>query len=214
MIEPGKEVTVSLSLPLDAAALESLANDVHDSFRSRSYPAVIQQAGRYLQTGAQHKEVLAELTMSYFEMSNYAAFQDAGRRALSSGASLWFEVMHHHLSLGGFGGGSLHRAELIVSSEKLGYKPLDRCNVSEFETVVKDVHLGRRDTALLDKNRRVAVVDLNVPEPNNPKRQLNVNLSSGRLPTGFAAKSRNSLSFSEDSIKVEAIRQLLQTVLQ
>ena len=215
MIEPGKEATVSLSLPVDEAAIAAMANQIHNSFRSRSYAAVIQQAGRYLQMGAQDKDVLSEVALSYFEMSNYTAFQEAARRALSSGATLQFEVMHHHLSLGGFGGGNLHRAELLVSAETLGYKPLDRCNLPEFQTAIKEVHLGRREAALLDKTRSVPVIDLNVPEPNNPKKQTNVNLSAGRIPEGIAAtKTRSSLLFREDRSKVDAIRQLLQSLVQ
>ena len=210
-IEPGGEATIALSLPVDEAALEVMANQIHTSFRSRSYPVVIQQSGPYLQIDAQDKDVLAEVALSYLEVSNYSLFQEAARRALDAGATLRVEVMHHHLSLGGFGGGTLHRAELAITKNTLTYKPLDRCNLPEFQTPMADVHLGKRESAILGRNRTesVSVLDLNVPEPNNPKKQVNVNLSIGRTPQDASITTG---VFRDARGKVEAIRHLFLTL--
>ncbi len=200
-IEGGKDATVSLSLPIDQGALSALANQVHASFQSHAYRDAVQQASRYLQTGARGKEVLADLALSYLEMSNYSAFQDSAQRALSAGATLHFDVVHLHSS---FGVGTQHRAELRVSTDTLGYKPLDQCNLPEFQTPMKEVHVGKRG------------LDLGVPEPANPKKQTNVNLSAGSVPGipegARTAKAKLRASFREDSGKVDAIRQLLLTL--
>ena len=203
-IEAGKDATVSLSLPVDQAALSAAANQVHASFQSRLYPAVLQQSSRYLQTGGRDKDVFAEVALSYLETSNYSAFQDFAARALSAGATLRFDVVHHHSSLGV---ATLHRAELRVSAGALGYKPLDRCNLPEFQTPMKEVHLGKRE------------LDLSVPEPANSKKQTNLHLSAGGsmpgVPEGFrTAKTKKPMYFREDSGKVDAIRQLLQTLIR
>ena len=80
---------------------------------------------------------------------------------------------------------------------------MDRCNLPEFQTPMKEVRLGKRELAL------------SVPEPANPKKQTNVNLSAGRAPDGArAAKAKNPIYFREDNGRVEAIRQLLQTLTQ
>jgi len=213
VVEPGRDTTISLSLIIDDSALAAMANQIHASFRSRSYAVVVQQAGRYFQTGAQDKDVSAEVAISYLEMSNYSAFQEAARRALEAGATLRFEVMHHHLSLGGFGGGTLHNAELAITKDTLIYKPLDRCNLPEFQTSLRDVHLGKRESAILGKGRTasISVIDLDVPEPNNPKKQVNVNLSIGNVPPGLSSTKG---FFRDARGKVDAIRQLLQSLVQ
>lgn len=197
-IEGGKDATVSLSLPIDQVALSALANQVHASFQSHAYRDAVQQASRYLQTGARSKEVLADLALSFWEMSDYSGFQDSAQRALSAGATLPFDLVHLHSS---FGVGTLHRAELQVSTDTLGYKPLDKCNLPEFQTPMKEVHLGKRG------------LDLSVPEPSNPKKQVNVNLSAGTMPgAAMGAKAKMRAKFREDSGKVDAVRQLLQTL--
>ncbi len=197
-IEGGKDASVSLSLPIDPAALGALANQVHASFQSHAYRDAVQQASRYLQTGERSKEVLADLALSFWEMSDYSRFQDSAQRALSAGASLHFDLVHLHSS---FGVGTLHRAELQVSTDTLGYKPLDRCNLPEFQTPMKEVHLGKRG------------LDLSVPEQGNPKKQVNVNLSAGTMPgAAMGAQAKMRAKFLENSGKVDAVRQLLQTL--
>lgn len=215
MIAPGKEASVSFSLPIDEAAIIAVETQIHAAFRARSYQAVVQQAGSYLQTGSHNTNVLAEVAISYFEMSDFTSFQNASQLALSAGATLRFELMHHHLAMGGFGGGTLHRAELQVGAANLGYKPLDDCNLPEFQVPSSDVHMGRRQQALLDKGRSIPVVDLNMPQPGNPKKQTNINLSAGQLPEGVRIrKMHSSVAFREDNSKVDALRQFLQTVLR
>jgi|SRR5579871_76145 len=211
-IEPGKETAISLSLAVDDVALNAMANQIHESFRSRSYPVVIQQAERYFQNGGTDREIRGELAVSYLERGNYMDFRDMARQALSAGGTLQFEVVHHHL---GLAGGTLHRAELRLSAETIGFKPLDRCNLAEFQTPLRETRLGKRELAILAQGRSVPVIDLSLPEPSNPKKQVNVNLSAGRIPEGSsAAKLNNSILFHEDPGKVGAIRQLLQTMLQ
>ena len=215
MIAPGKEASVSFSLPIDEAAIIAVETQIHAAFRERSYHVVVQEAGSYLQTGSHDKDVLTELAISYFEMSDYTSFQNAAQLALSAGGTLRFELMHHHLAMGGFGGGTLHRAELQVSAANLGYKPLDDCNLPEFQVPTSDVHMGRRQQALLDKGRRIPVVDLDVPQPGNPKKQTNLNFSAGQLPEGVRIRKMHSaVAFREDNSKVDAVRQFLQTVLK
>jgi hypothetical protein len=66
---------------------------------------------------------------------------------------------------------------------------------------MKEVHLGKRG------------LDLSVPEPSNPKKQVNVNLSAGTMPgAAMGAKAKMRAKFREDSGKVDAARQLLQTL--
>ncbi len=181
-IEPGKEATISLSLPLDEAALQAMANQIHAAFRSQEYEVVLEQSARYFQTGARDRAVLADVALSYLERSGFAEFKKFAGEALAAGATLHIPLRHHHAGWNG----SMHPAVLQLTAHTLRFQPEGRCNTEPFEGPLSQMHVGNRDTAsvavhrsLVSKERTVWAVNLVVPNPANPKKTTSINLVQG-----------------------------------
>jgi hypothetical protein len=173
LIEPGKESSLALALPLDPVALTAAANQIHRSFQSGAYQLVVRQSTQYLQAGVRDKDVLAEVALSNLQLLRVTEFSSLGREALVAGATLRFPVRHHH---GGFNAG-LHPAVLVVTARTLGFEPSGRCNFPAFEVAWNQV-------ARLD-NPESLVLKITVPNPSNPKKHSSMNFlpeENSRVP--------------------------------
>jgi hypothetical protein len=184
-IQPGKESTLSISLALDQNAISRAAGQIHALFRTGNYPAVRERAGQFFAAGARDPAVSGEFAMSFLELHDYPAFQNAARQALAAGATLRIPMLHVEL---GYHPNN-HLAFLQVSSQRIGFQPVGHCNHPAFQVSIRDVHLGKRRVM-----ENLFVVELVVPNPTKPKKSLNINLAG-------------------DFVKVNAVRALLQYVL-
>jgi hypothetical protein len=175
IIEPGKEATISLLPPWDDIAIAKLKNQIHASFRSHEYQTVIREAGRYLQTNARDKDVLAEVAISNLEVEKYPEFRRTASAALDAGATLQFQMQHHHA---GFRLG-LHPALLAVTSHTLRFQPEGSCNFEAFETPLDQIGTenGLNTVIARSGNRSVYVVKLTLPNPSNAKKRITLNLA-------------------------------------
>jgi hypothetical protein len=172
-IEPGKEVSISLSLPVDEAAVRSAANNIHSSFKSRLYQSVIDEGASYLQSGARDGDVLGEIAVSYLELGQVAQFRDLALQTLNNGGTLRFQVEHHHAGLRN----SVHPALLMITRQTLIFEPVGSCNFQRFETPLNTVHIGARNGVFLTSEERIPSISLVLPNPSNPKKQSTINIT-------------------------------------
>lgn len=172
-IEPGKDASISLSLPLDQAAAQSAANGIHSSFKSRLYKSVVDDGAIYLQSGARDKDVVAEMAVSYLELGQAAEFRDLALQTLNNGGTLRFEVEHHHAGLRN----SAHPALLAINRQTFVFEPVGSCNFQRFETPLNTVHIGARNGVFLTGDERIPSISLVLPNPSNPKKQSTINVT-------------------------------------
>lgn len=190
-IEPGKEATVSVSLDLDSEALAAMANQIQVSFQLKRYEAALEQAGRYLQVGARDKDVLGVVALSYLQLNRYGEFRSSAREALAAGATLRFALQHIHLGINV----AMHPAVLELNSETLRFQPEGKCNFDSFEVPLGQVRVGNRSNALLSFNERTWSINVNVPNPSNPKKEAALNFTTLR----------------NQQAEIDAIREILAT---
>jgi uncharacterized caspase-like protein len=99
------------------------------------YVHAIQVAEEALRIDPASKEALFALAASEFQAGHYERFDAIVPRALASGVSLPFLLIHHHTLTGG------HRASLVISKKTIGFDPQGAtdCNQPSFEWPIASV---------------------------------------------------------------------------
>jgi hypothetical protein len=181
-IEPGKDIAVSFTMAMDPAALTAMANQIHSEFLAANYRGVQQTAARYFETGARDKNVLTDVAISDLETGATADFASFAREAVEAGATLRLSMMHHHGN--GFVRGAffLHPVAVEANTQGIRYEALADCNIKTFETAWNEVRIGPSAGSVIVNEpggqRAVRSLNLKVPNPADPKKELNLNLTA------------------------------------
>jgi hypothetical protein len=102
-------------------------------------------------------------------------------------------MLHYHT---GFSGTFFHPAVLQLTSTTLGFQPEGNCNFKPFEVPLSQVRIGNRNTVFVPPQQNAWAINLNVPNPSDPKKQATINL----------AMQRNNFN------QIEALRELIQSL--
>lgn len=171
-VATGKETSLSVALEVDQEAVNRLIASARTAYSRKQYDRAASLARELLAAMPQNSDALTVLASSYFSQSNFLNFTETASQALDAGASLDFELKHHH-SLGS----SLHPVRITVTNQSISYDPqtvgAQTCSYRSFTVPLKAL----KSVEIAGNRRNEIYLRLKFADVSNPKKTSKLNFA-------------------------------------